>query len=182
MTLVGVPGIGKSRLVSELFETIRRPERMDSSPGERALAAVRRGRHLLGARRDRQGAGRHSRVRSARRRRRRSSARPSSRFCPTRQRQAGSSATCGHWPGSRQTRRQATRRERGVRGVAALSRGDRRRTSARPRLRGSPLGRRRDARLRRLPRRAGEERAAARRSAPHGRSSSRDVPVGAAAR
>ena len=62
VTLVGVPGIGKSRLVHELWQQADarpRPHRL----APRALAALRRGHRVLGARRDRQGAGRHPRVR-----------------------------------------------------------------------------------------------------------------------
>ena len=56
--IVGEPGIGKSRLVAELVRLDRRRARDDHlAPGP--LPALRRGRHLLGARRDRQGAGRH---------------------------------------------------------------------------------------------------------------------------
>ena len=62
VTLVGVPGIGKSRLVLELYERDRAPPRPDLLAA-RALPAVRRGRHVLGARRDGQGAGRHPRRR-----------------------------------------------------------------------------------------------------------------------
>ncbi|TMB90785.1 MAG: zinc-ribbon domain-containing protein [Chloroflexi bacterium] len=50
LTVVGVPGIGKSRLVGELFKAIE------------SDAPVRRRSHLLGALRDGQGAGGHSRV------------------------------------------------------------------------------------------------------------------------
>ena len=57
VTLVGVPGIGKSRLVWELFEAGRgRPRLHHLAPGP--LAPVRRRCDLLGARRDGQGAGR----------------------------------------------------------------------------------------------------------------------------
>ena len=63
--------------------------------------------------------------------------------------------------------RRARRRRRpargGLRRLAALPRGARRAQPARARLRGPPLGRRRAARLRRLPRRLGDRRAAARR-------------------
>ena len=52
---------------------------------------------------------------------------------------------------------------RGVRRLAGLPRGDRRSAPARPRLRGSPLGGRWPARLRRPPRRLGDARAATRR-------------------
>ena len=62
VTLVGVPGIGKSRLVWELMRGGRARSRLHHlAPG--ALAAVRRRRHLLGARRDGEGAGGHPRLR-----------------------------------------------------------------------------------------------------------------------
>ena len=54
-------------------------------------------------------------------------------------------------------------RARGLRGLAPLLRGPRRAEPARARVRGSPLGRRGPARLRRPPRRLGDRRAAARR-------------------
>ena len=61
ITLVGVPGIGKSRLVQELCAgRRRRPRSHHLAP--RAFAALRRGSPVLGARRDREGAGRHPRV------------------------------------------------------------------------------------------------------------------------
>ena len=62
VTLVGVPGIGKCRLVYELFETVdAEPRAHLLAPGP--LAPLRRGRQLLGARRDGQGAGRDPRDR-----------------------------------------------------------------------------------------------------------------------
>ncbi len=62
VTLVGVPGIGKSRLVTELLDAGRRdtrPDHLATGP----LPALRRGRELLGARRDGEGAGGHPRDR-----------------------------------------------------------------------------------------------------------------------
>ncbi len=61
VTVVGEPGVGKSRLVAELGAHV------DSLAGARALAAgpvsaIRRGHRVLGARRDRQGTGGHLRV------------------------------------------------------------------------------------------------------------------------
>ncbi len=65
LTLVGVPGIGKSRLVYELSaHRRRRPGAHHVAPG--TLPRLRRRRHALGARRDRQGAGRHPRAGHAR--------------------------------------------------------------------------------------------------------------------
>ena len=61
LTLVGVPGIGKSRLVYELSaHRRRRPGAHHLAPGP--LPRVRRRGHAVGARRDRQGAGRHRRA------------------------------------------------------------------------------------------------------------------------
>ena len=74
VTLVGVPGIGKSRLVGELFQSIDARRRADVLAAG-TLAAVRRGRQLLGARRDGEGAGRHPRDATPTTRSRRSCAR-----------------------------------------------------------------------------------------------------------
>ena len=157
VTLVGVPGIGKSRLVYELFQAIeRRAGAHHVAPGP--LPAVRRRRHLLGARRDGQGAGRASsrattprvETKLATRRRRavddawvESHLRPlvGPRAAPT---AAATVATRHSPPGGVSSRGSPT-------------------TPARARVRGPPLGRRRPARLRRPPRRLGERRAAARR-------------------
>ena len=58
VTLVGEPGVGKSRMIRELFSYIDDlPELVRLATG--AVPPVRRGRHVLGARRDREGAGRH---------------------------------------------------------------------------------------------------------------------------
>ena len=65
VTLVGVPGIGKSRLVYELFADRRRRAGADHVASG-AVAPVRRGRELLGARRDGEGAGGHPRDRLGR--------------------------------------------------------------------------------------------------------------------
>ena len=60
MTVVGEPGLGKSRLVAELFAYIdARPELHDLAAG--ALPPLRGGDHLLGARGDPEGAHRHPR-------------------------------------------------------------------------------------------------------------------------
>ena len=133
----------------------RDPELISLAAGP--LAPVRRGRHLLGARRDREGAGGHPRdatradaaeaklaatVDDARRRRGRARAGSSGHLRPL----VGLS-------GGDERRRP---RERGVRRLAALPRGARRAAAARARLRGPALGRRRPARLRRPPRRLGD--------------------------
>ena len=76
-------------------------------------------------------------------------------------------------PARRPGRRGRSRRLRaggGVRSLAPLSRGDRRAAPARARVRGSPLGGRRAARLRRRARRVGERRPAARARPRPGRS------------
>ena len=75
VTLVGVPGIGKSRLVWELFAGGRaRAGLRHVAPGP--VAAVRRRRHLLGAGRDDQRPVRASSTPTPPTRRRPSSARP----------------------------------------------------------------------------------------------------------
>ena len=74
LTVVGEPGLGKSRLVWEFSRELdRRGRPRPLAPGP--LSPVRRGDHVLGAGRDRQGGGRHSRVGLARRGARASSAR-----------------------------------------------------------------------------------------------------------
>ena len=160
VTLVGEPGIGKSRLVYELFRGGR------ARPGARLLAsgplaALRRRRQLLGARRDGQGAHGHPRDR------RRGGGRPKTP-CDRHGDRAGRRRRVddrapppvgGHRGHGRPERQPG----RGVRRLAGLPRGHRRPAPARPRLRGSPLGGRRPARLRRPPRRLGDARAAARR-------------------
>ena len=62
VTIVGEPGVGKSRLVAELFAYIEAKPGADPLAAG-ALPAVRRGDHLLGAGRDRQGGGGDPRVR-----------------------------------------------------------------------------------------------------------------------
>ena len=62
VTIVGEPGVGKSRLVAELFAYLwTKPELTTVAAG--ALPALRGGDHVLGAGRDRQGGGGHPRVR-----------------------------------------------------------------------------------------------------------------------
>ena len=178
VTLVGVPGIGKSRLVHELFERVERGRRarpLAAGP----LASLRRGRHLLGARRDRQGARRASSRATRPSRPRRSSAARSASSAPT-QRSA-------QWlerhlrPLAGLAGGRLGRRRGGRRGLAPLPRGAGRGAAARARVRGSALGRRRAARLRRPARRAGERRPAARRSAPRAPSCCSGGRAGAAA-
>ena len=58
VTVVGDPGLGKSRIVAELWRIRRGPAYAGHlAPG--TVHALRRGHHVLGARRDRQGARRH---------------------------------------------------------------------------------------------------------------------------
>ena len=65
VTIIGEPGVGKSRLCAELFQHIdQHPELVTLAPGP--LSALRRGDRLLGARGDRQGGVRHPRVRFSR--------------------------------------------------------------------------------------------------------------------
>ena len=161
------------------------PARLRALPGGRArpgarllasgpLAALRRGRQLLGARGDGQGARRHPRDR--RRGGGRAEAprdRRGDRACRRRRVDDRAPPPAGGHRGHGRPERQPGR---GVRRLAGLPRGDRRPGPARPRLRGSPLGGRRAARLRRPPRRLGDARAAARRRPPPGRSCSRGAP------
>ena len=62
VTLVGEPGVGKSRLVAELFSYLGDEAGADSLAAG-ALSAVWGGDHVLGVGRDRQGGGRHPGVR-----------------------------------------------------------------------------------------------------------------------
>ena len=158
------------------------PDDRDRAPRARLLAprpltALRRGRDLLGARRDGEGAGRDPRVRQPR---------AGGREAPSRRSRASStmppaphgwSAICARSQVSRRTRRgPSDRREEAFaawrRFLEAIA--DERATRAR--LRGPALGRRRAARLRRLPRRLGERRAAAR--ARHGSPRAPHPPAG----
>ena len=125
------------------------------------LAPVRRARELLGARRDRQGARRDPRVR-----RRGDGGGEARRDGRDARRGRGRAGLAGapHAPARRSRGRGARRARGGVRRLAAPARGGGRAATARARLRGSPLGRRRPARLRRPPRRLGDD-----RSAPHRR-------------
>ena len=179
VTLVGVPGIGKSRLVHELFSIVdeARHHRLAagrSSPTARA--------QLLGAGRDGEVAGRHSRDR--------------------RSRGGGAEAhrgdhgllhvrvggRLGHDPleAARRARLRARRRRRqprrDIRRLAALLRGARRAAPDRPRVRGPALGRRRPPRLRRRSRRPCRRGCRCSSSAARGRSCSCGGRAGAAAR
>ena len=137
-----------------------RPRPHHLAPGP--LPRLRGRRHAVGTRRDRQGAGRDPRA---------GSADGGGRESPCDRRGAA------HRLGRRivgrvesaltrraRIREPARRRSprRGVLRVAPLLRGDGRAPSARPRLRGSPLGGREPPRLRRRARRVGDGRAAAR--------------------
>ena len=128
-----------------------------------SLSRLRRRNHALGARRDRQGAGRNPRAGSARAEAARRSVAPSRSSSTTRPMAAGSSRISS--PSSASQRERARRRpaQRGVLRLAALLRGDGRSAAARPRRRGPPLGRRKPARLRRRARRLGDRRSAPRR-------------------
>ena len=158
VTLVGVPGIGKSRLVAELFQVVDRDPELIGWRQGRSLP-VRRGPELLGARRDREGAGGNPRDGRGRR------GRGKLDVAARRPRRGRGRARLDRRPRApaRRARRSRRRRRRPALGgalrLAAAARGARRAPSARPRLRGPPLGRRRAARLRRLPRRVGRRRA-----------------------
>ncbi len=122
VTLVGVPGIGKSRLVTELLADGRGRARADHvAPGAIACPTARA--IATGLRRDGKGAGRHARRRRVRptpREADRGGGRPDAR----RTRPHGSSRTPAAAGRSRQRRPVAARQARGgVRSVAALLRG-----------------------------------------------------------
>ena len=138
-----------------------RPHQLAAGP----LSPLRRARQLLGARRDRQGARRDPRIR--RHRGRGGEARRDGRGARRRTSASGSGS-----PGIRVRcvgleSGGAGRARGGIRRVASTARGGSRAATARARVRGSPLGRRRPARLRRPPRRLGDDRSAAHRR--HGR-------------
>ena len=112
--------------------------------GGRAAACLRRGDLVLGARRARQGPGRHPATRTTPSSRSRSS----TRSCRTARSAPGSASGCSRCSGSGPR----GRRSRGaVHGLAPVPRARSPRTPDRPRRRGPPLGRPGDARL---PRRA----------------------------
>ena len=154
VTIVGEPGVGKSRLCAELFALHRRAARpRPLAPGP--LPALRGGDRLLGARGDRQGRVRHPRVRLAARRPRRSSSGRCPRTTPTA-------------PGSRPAWRRSSARRRSPpsqeesftawrRFLESLAEA----AADRARLRGPALGRRGAARLPRAPGRLVGGRAAA---------------------
>ena len=153
----------------------RRPRHRQEPPAARALPHCRRrgGAHdlatgqmprirgrrdVLGAGRDRESPGRHSR--GGRRNDRGREAPPSrrgNRGLGRRRMGRRSPAPAGRARGRVGARGQ--QRNGGLRGLAALLRGARRAASADPRLRGSPMGRRGPARLRRRARRLGDRRA-----------------------
>ena len=126
------------------------------------LAPVRRGCLLLGARRDRQGAGGHPRHRRRGGGLRQAQPGGRGRHCRGARGRVGRAQP----PPARRARGRVRARRRpprrGVLRLAALLRGDGRDATAGARLRGPPLRRRRAARLRRLPRRLGDGRPAAR--------------------
>ena len=157
VTVVGEPGIGKSRIVAELLAhaQIARPA-LDLAPGP--LPAVRRRGDVLGPGRDRQGARRDPRDRRSRSRRCQDRRRG-----PRRARTATGSASASGRSSASMPRR---RRARGaVHGLADVPRDRRRAHPDGPRVRGHPLGGRRDARVPRAPRRPGRGCPVARSSA-----------------
>ena len=181
VTLVGVPGIGKSRLVHELFRIVERGRRSSSSGGRvgrcRTARASPSGRSARWSRRRRASSNRDDaedsgtkleRAVGRARRRRRSSA-------------AGSSGICGRSSGS------SAARGRGGRARARRSPpggGSSRRSPSeadRARVRGPALGRRRAARLRRRARRLGHAACRCSSSPPHDPSCSSGGRGGAAA-
>ena len=150
VTLVGVPGIGKSRLVWELYEALH------TDPS--VLVAWRQGRSLpygegvaywaLGeVTKSHAGVLESDDAQAAEAKLRAAVDGVIPDKVQARWVEGHLRPLAGLEAGKRAGRR---RPERGVRRLEAILRGDRRVESARPRLRGSPLGRRRSARLRRL--------------------------------
>ena len=144
VSVIGVAGIGKSRLGWEFFKYI--DGLVETSGGTAAAACLRRGRRVLGARRDGADACRHRRGRAP------STARAKLREPSSRRRRPGGA----RWIEPRLAPCWASRsgrpRPRGpLRGLAPLLRAARRGDPDRPRVRGPALGRRRPARLHRVP-------------------------------
>ena len=143
----------------------RRRRALDDPHGP--LPALRRGRHVLGRRRDGEGRRRHHRRRHGRRRR---------REAPELLRRRGGGRSAGARVRACSTR--SVRRAVGVRdrlGRADVGDGARRPAAARARLRGHPLGRGADARPDRAPRERRQGRAAA-DPLPRPRGSARRAP------
>ena len=142
VTVVGEPGVGKTRLVRELARLRRRPARAGRL-ARGPLPALRRGHHLLGAGGGRQGPGRHPGVRrpgdgrgqAGRRGRGRWSSDPLEREWL--RGPAGPAARPGRRPGRGRTPEQAET----VRRLAPVPRGGRGRRPAGPGGRGPALGR-----------------------------------------
>ena len=140
VTVVGEPGVGKSRLVAELGAYVD-GKAGDYALASRAVPALRRGDHLLGSRRDRQGRGGHPRVRLGRGGRGKAG-------CGSLAGRAGEAmAPAAPRPAGRSRGELAGRAAGALHGVAALSGGARRGSLERARVRGSPLGRRGVARV-----------------------------------
>ena len=152
VTLIGVPGIGKSRLVAELFEAVESDAGADHVAAG-AVSPVRGRRHVLGARRDGEGARRDPRERYGGRRDGEADCLRSLRAV-TLDRPASAPAR-RRGGGDRLLRR---RPAGGVRRVEEVLRNHRRAGAARARLRRPALGRREPARLHRPSRRLGGRR------------------------
>ena len=147
-TVIGVAGIGKSRLAWEFEKYLDGlADRRLVAP--RPLPLVRRRRRVLGARRDGAGARRDLRGRGRDRARSRSSTRRYVSTSPIRASAAGSSRASQQLLGLDRADRLGPRRP--VLGLAALLRAARRPRHRGARLRGSPLGRLRLDRVRRAP-------------------------------
>ena len=154
-TLVGEPGIGKSRLLDRGRRTAR-PASARGALGP--LPLLRRGHHLLAGRGDPRGRGRDPQERRPRDRARRSSARCSTSSARTIPTSSGRSPPRSRT--SSEPRTTARRRCRGgdlagraPLGHPARARAGRRRAAARARLRGPALGRADAVRADRVPRR-----------------------------
>ena len=169
VTIVGEPGVGKSRLVAELFAYIDAEARAHPLAAG-TLPALRRGDHLLGARarssRPRQASSSRTPPKSPRR----------SWTRPSRARSPSGSGCCSGWRRSSESRRLAGRAAGAVHGLAPLPRGSGCRRPERARVRGPALGRRGAARLPRAPGRVVAGGAAARRL--HGPARALRAPAG----
>ena len=153
----------------ELYETIERLPGADLVAA-RPLPALRRGDHVLGARRDGQGAGSGSSKETT-------PAEAERKLRDGRRPTPGCESHLRPLVGlGRRRRGRGRHARRGVRRVAAVLRGARRGAAARARLRGPALGGRRPARLRRPPGRLGDARCRCSSSAPPGPSSSTRRP------
>ena len=175
---LGEPGVGKSRLVGELAGLRRRPAGAGHlAPGP--LPALRRRDHLLGARRDRQGAGRHPGVRRPLGGWRPSWRRPWPAWLDDASEREWLEARLAPLVGLAGPERPSAERDESVRRLAAVRRGHRRQPPAGAGDRGPALGRPGAARVPRAPGRPARRPTCSWWPRP-GRSCSSGIPAGAA--